>query len=164
MSDYFKRSISYAGTHKPEAIMITDLGGMGSGLITGINLDYTQQMSRMWSLFGDATQGQAATAKCYLVAGDTNGNCSVSALFGLGNAAKEGDICQPLPVSITFGGAACQNTNASMSITMEQAVPSAYGIQGNNGNMQIIESGAITFISLSRSTNPTTATTPPAGP
>lgn len=159
MSDYFSRNISYAGSHKPESVMFTNLGGLGSGLVTGVNLDYTQQVSRMWSLFG------SGNAECYLVAGDTSGNCSVSALYGLGNAQKPGDICSPEPVSIVLTDNGCSGglsgglagppqaggSRGSMNITMNDSVPTAYGIQGNNGNMQIIESAAITFISLSTS-------------
>ena len=52
MTDVFNRNIGYAGSILPEQTMFTDLAGLASGLVTGVQCEYTQQLSRMWSLFG----------------------------------------------------------------------------------------------------------------
>lgn len=140
MSDVFGRKVEHTGTVRPEDIFMSDLAGLGSGLVTGINLEYTQQVSRVWSLLaGDM----------WLVAGETNGTCTVDSLLG-GGGIGTGDVCNPGSVSITagepcMGGGEGRAANYTMDDCFEQGV-SLKGQAG--GGLQITEGVTLGFCSL----------------
>lgn len=146
MSDIFSRDLTYAGSVLPEKTFLSDTGGLGSGLVTGVRVDYTQQLSRMWSL---TTPGMV-----FIVAGDTQGQFDIDELWGTGGAVPAHPVCSPGNCSLVGTNGLCGGTHGSGgtgSITMENCVVNNFGINGNNGNMQITKSVGVAFIKLSGS-------------
>lgn len=146
MSDIFSRDLIYAGSILPEKTFLSNTGGLGNGLVTGVRVDYTQQLSRMWSL---TTPGMV-----FIVAGDTQGQFNIDELWGTGGgAAGYPTICAPGSCSLVGINGMCGQSGVSSggagSITMENCVINNFGINGNNGNMQITKSVGVAFIKLS---------------
>ena len=146
MSDIFSRDLTYAGSILPEKTFLSNTGGLGNGLVTGVRVDYTQQLSRMWSL---TTPGMV-----FIVAGDTQGQFNIDELWGTGGGASAyPTICGPGSCSLVGINGMCGQSGVSSggagSITMENCVVNDFGINGNNGNMQITKSVGVAFIKLS---------------
>ena len=150
MSDVFGRNLQYTGTIKPESIFFSDTGGLASGLVSGVQLEYAQQVSRMWSLLGGGTGGGA---QLWLIAGETNGNLKIDSLFGSGTSAA-GDICNPGSCSLTAEASACRGpagAGGAAKFTMENSFLTAVGIAGSTGGaLSITRSIGVGFLTLSQ--------------
>ena len=147
MGDVFSRDLTYAGSILPEKTFLSNTGGLGSGLVTGVRVDYTQQLSRMWSL---TTPGMV-----FIVAGDTQGQFSIDELWGTGGSTSGyPTVCAPGSCSLVGANGLCgnggnQSAGSTGSVTMEHCVISNFGINGNNGNMQLTKSVGVAFIRMS---------------
>jgi hypothetical protein len=146
MADIFNRNLTYAGSILPEKTFLSNTGGLGSGLVTGVRVDYAQQLSRMWSL---TTPG-----KVFIVAGDTQGQFGIDELWGTGSGSGSyPTVCAPGSCSLVGANGLCGTGStvaaSTGSITMEHCVISSYGINGSNGNMQLTKSVGVAFIRLS---------------
>ena len=147
MGDIFSRDLTYAGSILPEKTFLSNTGGLGSGLVTGVRVDYTQHLSRMWSL---TTPGMV-----FIVAGDTQGQFSIDELWGTGGSTSGyPTVCAPGSCSLVGANGLCGNGSAQAaggtgSVTMEHCVISNYGVKGNNGNMQLTKGGGVAFIRMS---------------
>lgn len=149
--DMFKRNIGYSGTIKPETAFFSSAQGIGSGLVTGVQLRYEQQLTRTWSLFGNGTNADGG-ANVWLVAGDTSGSLALSALFGTGTVSLggTGDLCAPGVCSLVATGAStCTGSGTPKTLTMNHCVPSSYGFTGQAGSsVNITQDVGLTFINM----------------
>ena len=150
MSDIFSRDLTYAGSILPEKTFLSDTGGLGSGLVTGVRVDYTQQLSRMWSL--------TSKGMVFIVAGDTQGQFSIDELWGSmaggGPARPLPGVCDPGSCSLAGMNGLCGGNysgGGGGAITMEHCVVNNFGVNGNNSNMQLTKSVGVAFIKLSGS-------------
>ena len=143
-ADMFGRSFTYGGSLLPENTLLTNTAGLASGLVTGVRLDYSQQLSRMWSL--------ASGGKVYIVAGDTQGQCDVDELWGTGTGGKpNAGVCTPGTAILSGRNGLCgpgAQIASNASVTMHHCVMNSFGISGSNGNMQIVKSAGMAFIKL----------------
>jgi len=151
-NDIYSRNLTYDGQVRPEDIYFTSSkNSIASGLVTGLQLQYQQQLTRMWSLFGNSNGG----ANLYLIAGDTQGELSVSAIYGPGNVSSGGasyNMCEPGAVSLSVKGKVCGGqavTRGGEQYTCRQAVVTNIGFSGNNGGMSITKNIGISFLSMS---------------
>jgi hypothetical protein len=141
MSDVFDRTLRHTGSVRPEDIFMSSLDGLGSGLVTGISLDYTQQVSRVWSLLaGDM----------WLVAGETSGTCSVESLMG-GGGTHSGTVCEPGSASIVCGPGPCLGpNNPGKAYTMQKTYVQGISLKGQSSSgLNINEGITIGFVTLS---------------
>lgn len=142
--DIFGRNIRYAGSLLPETTMITNAGGLGGGLVTGLQMEYTQQLSRMWSL---------SSTKVYIIAGDTQGQCTVDELWGVaGGNSVNASVCNPTSISISGRNGLCGPGvpgGSASRFTMHDCVINQYRVVGSNSSMQLTKGIGVTFIRLS---------------
>ena len=150
MADIYSRQVSFGGAFVADAAMI-NFGDIGIGkLVQNFNINYAQNLTRLYDL--------TDTAAVYYVAGRTQGSLALGRVLGPAQISSEfyskyGNVCNAEDNDIEFSMAAglCENANASTSrLTTKYVVLNNIAASSDAGSMIINEQVAGMFGSLER--------------
>lgn len=151
MPDIFNRSLSYAGSFRPEGTTITFSGSVGTGsraIVRNINVNYNQAISRIWDL---------GSGNVFFVAGQTNGTWGMGTVAGVsGGFEIYGEICLPSTITLDGDVGICNVSAVYVSggsFTLHETILTQVGITAQAEDMIINMGVGGTFLYLEQNSS-----------
>lgn len=144
MADVFSRQTEFGGAMSADSTTLSVSGITTGFIIQNVRIQYSQAVSRLYAL---------EDGKVYFVAGQTDGQMTVSHLVGPQGLTTEfwaqyGDVCKErAAINIAMQGG-CGTRQSRGKISLDKPILTTIGLSANSQNMQIISDLQLTFVGM----------------